>query len=1222
MLNIHYKYRIMILFIILFLIAIPVAQADNTEKVQFDYGVRLYQEKLYDLAAIQFQSFVEKYQNSPDVEQAQYLLGESYFYTGLYDDAQKAYLDLLILYPRSSRVQQAYFRLGECLENQNRTDDAVEVYKQVFDRYPSSEKGIEAMFRASSLLMNEKKYQSAVEVTLTILTNSKEGELRSKSLILLGKLYEKQNRPDDAIKTYNQMFSASNPDRYKAEAYFHLGNLYEKIGYYGQSELYLRKTVASKQNELASQASLRLGHLMLLQNEYKKAVVDFQNSTRSDSISVKSEGSYWLGYAQLETGMYQDALTSANSAYQYSSEEVKKYNALLLKGLCLESMNRSSEASILYKILVDTEKNENSICQARKTALLRLARIAYQSESYAEAVAWYHNYLNLDINDLLSEFVLLQIGKIYLFNMTYIEEALQTFRRIWMEYPDSRIVPEARYYFAQCLTLTNRAEEARKNYRLIINMYPASIWADSAEVSIRKIDYEIPVIDSNVLSKLTEYLSTVFQTKKNTDNVLNLGVMAGESFKDWTRSIDLLKYYLRSNPDTSQFARAEYNIGWAYYNLYRRTNLPAYRDSAVIYFNGIHGQWVAEDLTDSAAFFSAELTAEESVQKGIQAFSALIKSNPSVEIAARANNSLSRLYLSVDSLHAAFQSCLELQKSPFANQYDEDVLFRMGQIALRLKNEVLADSLFEKYIEKYPKGKYSADIDLISGNNALKHNQTDQAIYWYEKIRDKYACSRMADSTAILIGTLYLKRGDYTNAKQLYEKLLKKDSLAVVAESVGLPSRQKFKKADILLGLAEADRGLKDYKAAKDKYFQLLKQFPDLHYRIAAHTGLAYIAQAEEEWDRAVDYLKRLSNDYPSDSTAFELGLCYYRLKQYDTAVSVFDKASQLCKDPELRAAISHRAILALLKQNKTSEADVRLNLFEKSFKKVSEYDEYMAEMILETGRSQQKKKNFKIALDLFKKVSGDYKKTSFAPEARLEIGRTYLITNKTDEALEILTDMPKQYPGNPVLAGVYLNLGDQYYRWQQFDNAIESFRKVINEFPDSEENALAMRYLIRVYDSVRMWDSALLLTRQYVERFPHADDILQKKVQIGIFYFDLKDFILAVNQFENILPESDAETEAEIQYWIGKSYYEMGQFEKAIYEFLKVKYIARPTKLPWATTALYEAGLAYIKLKKPDYAIKLFEKIIQTEGAASDLGRIAQQKINELEKTKELNEN
>ena len=103
-----------------------------------------------------------------------------------------------------------------------------------------------------------------------------------------------------------------------------------------------------------------------------------------------------------------------------------------------------------------------------------------------------------------------------------------------------------------------------------------------------------------------------------------------------------------------------------------------------------------EDLTDSAAFFSAELTAEESVQKGIQAFSALIKSNPSVEIAARANNSLSRLYLSVDSLHAAFQSCLELQKSPFANQYDEDVLFRMGQIALRLKNEVLADSLFEK----------------------------------------------------------------------------------------------------------------------------------------------------------------------------------------------------------------------------------------------------------------------------------------------------------------------------------------------------------------------------------------------------------------------------------------------------------------------------------------------------------------------------------------------
>ena len=56
-------------------------------------------------------------------------------------------------------------------------------------------------------------------------------------------------------------------------------------------------------------------------------------------------------------------------------------------------------------------------------------------------------------------------------------------------------------------------------------------------------------------------------------------------------------------------------------------------------------------------------------------------------------------------------------------------------------------------------------------------------------------------------------------------------------------------------------------------------------------------------------------------------------------------------------------------------------------------------------------------------------------------------------------------------------------------------------------------------------------------------------------------------------------------------------------------------TKLPWAATALYEAGQCYLKLDQPDKAKKIFRKIVLQEGAASDLGRIAQKKIDEIEK-------
>jgi len=1218
-----YRYfRKILCFFLLFVLTAfsPGAKSDSIEKEQFNYGIRLYQEKLYDLAALQFQSFVQNFKNSPDVEQAQYLLGESHFFSGQYDSAKKAFLDLMIIFPRSSRVAQAHFRLGECLEKQKKEDEAVEVYKQVYTRYPSAETGVEALFRAAGIQMSQMKYQSGVEAVQTILADKKSGEVRSKALILLGELYSRQNKYDDAIKTYNQLFSVTNPDQYKIEACFHLGDIYERIGYFGESESRFRKAAVSKYSELARQASFRLGRLMMLKDDYVKAISDFNNAIRSDDIYLKSKGLYWLANVYYHTGQYQDALTSVNNAYRLYESEENKCHALFLKGRILGAMKQLSEASAAYQIL--TAKNDKSpdMFQLKKLSLLHLAGIACQTGSFSEAISWYQKYLSLEPNGALSDIVRLQTGKLYFKHMNSLEEALQTFRQVWLHHPESCLVPEAKYYFAHCLLHANRHEEARNNYQSIIKTCPASVWADSAGIFIQKMDSELPVFNRNDLNRLAEYLLNTYPLHENVQPIFNLGKLTGEVFKNWTASINLFQDYLASKPDTSYALQAEYSIGLAYYHLYKGKKISAYRDSASFYLNKVYKNTLAGKDNIRAGLMMADLAAAQSIQKGVDLYKDILTTDPGDTITAQINERLAALYFAADSLGLAKNKTLELKGGILSHDYDEIILFRLGLIGLKQNNITQADSLFKTYLQKYPKGKYAAEIHIILAEKAHRLQQTDTALYWYERIRKHYPCSRYADSTALKIGFLYLKREEFNKALLQYQKMFDEDSIAAVAESAGLSIQRKYDESRILLGMAEANVGLKNYTDAKIRYFQLLRAYPDQHYRIAAYTGLARIAQQEESWERAVDYLNRLNQEHPSDSTGYELGMCYYRLKQYDKAVSVFDKAFQLAKKPEFQAVIAHRTILALLFQNQLSQADVRINLFNKSFRKVEGYNACMAEIILEKGRLQQRKKNFNLALDLFKDVYDDYKKTSFASEARLELGRTCLITNKTDEALDILTEMPERYPDQPVLAKVYLNLGDQYYRWQQFDNAIESFRKVINHFPDSEVTPLAMRYLIRVYDAVRMWDSALLLTRQYIAQYPDAEDNLQKKVQIGIFYFNLKDFILAANHLKNVLPESDPETEAEIQYWIGKSYYELGQFETAIYEFLKVKYIAKPTKLPWATTALYEAGQAYVRLKKPENAIKLFEKIIQTEGAASDLGRIAQQKINELKKQEQIN--
>jgi tetratricopeptide (TPR) repeat protein len=209
---------------------------------------------------------------------------------------------------------------------------------------------------------------------------------------------------------------------------------------------------------------------------------------------------------------------------------------------------------------------------------------------------------------------------------------------------------------------------------------------------------------------------------------------------------------------------------------------------------------------------------------------------------------------------------------------------------------------------------------------------------------------------------------------------------------------------------------------------------------------------------------------------------------------------------------------------------------------------------------------------------------------------------------------MASKYAGQPVVSRVYLNLGDHYYRSNQFDNAMLAFKKAMDDTSNLEVFSDAQRYLIRVYQALQLPDAALAMARDYLRRFPDAEDAFQKKIQIGINYQELKEYDRAIDQFRRLRTVADAENQAEIQYWIGKTYYQMGQFASAVHEFIKVKYQCPPTTLPWAATALYEAGLAYLRLHKPSEARQMFEKIVQTEGATSDLGRIARQRIDAID--------
>ena len=88
-----------------------------------------------------------------------------------------------------------------------------------------------------------------------------------------------------------------------------------------------------------------------------------------------------------------------------------------------------------------------------------------------------------------------------------------------------------------------------------------------------------------------------------------------------------------------------------------------------------------------------------------------------------------------------------------------------------------------------------------------------------------------------------------------------------------------------------------------------------------------------------------------------------------------------------------------------------------------------------------------------------------------------------------------------------------------------------------------------------------------------------------------------------------------EIQFYIGDAYFQTGQYENAIAEYVKIPLLSRKTKLQWEASALYYSGQAYEKLGRIDDAKRMYAEIVKRPGIDVVLKKEAQKRIKEIEK-------
>jgi tetratricopeptide (TPR) repeat protein len=1216
------------------------------EQRDFDYGERLFREGLYELSAIQFETFPDRYPTSPKSPDAQWMAAESLFRLKRFDAAREAYLRYILRFPDAKNPDLAQFRMAECFDHSGRTGAASQSYWQVYILYPKSRWAGESILRCASLAAQSDSLARSETVLRTILEMPGYPESRPKAVFLLSDILRRRNRPDEAVRILKPMASrpARDPDR--IEASIRLGTVFSEIGDWSPAKDQFRGILASPgvPDSLRRIAGFRLGRIEALTGDHADACQSFEACIATGAAEADGDDiRWWLGLSLAASGRESEALKVFQ---EVDPSGPRGPSAAFEAAMGLVRMNRLDEAESAFTPLA-----EHAPAAIRVLSLLALADAQCRRGSFMRASASYGRFLSEFPGDPSSDRVLLRKAVLDMEMNGRPEEAFESLERLWNAFPASICIPESQFRYAGMLARLGRTEESRLLLRRLITHQPFSSWADSAGAFLERIEWTVPLQGTGLAGALAPILNASFGTPSPSFEY-DLGLFYFDSLKDYNAARSRLLSWLRNTPDSSRADSAWFRIAEGYFRRAVLERNPHLFDSARSSLGHIRPGPLTSPLVIRCRLMEYRIAAGRGSLDADRWIADLPPSCLSDPVEETRLFSLARSALSIDSIATAERILALIPTRPqggFGDGSAGAALLR-AMIESRRDRIETADSLLDRLCAAgVPPSVRSASC-WMRGRRAEIGGRVKEAASLYRKAGGHPFFLADGDSVLLSLGNALLESGEPAEAALVFEKVLASDSVSASCARLGLGGGGYTRRPVILRRLAEAYIAGREIEKARKTLLRYGAAVPGPEGRRILWTALSSLAEAEHQDETARFFLYRCASSDSSDAGWAKLADLDYRLGRYEDAVTGYARAADAARSESLKAGMTVGQIASLFRLDRLAEGESARKAFESRFKSDPSFREMQAEIRLEQGMALTRNKSFEQAVECFENVR-DSRKSALVPRAEMEHGRALLLMNRTDKGLGLLTDLIRQYAEDPILPEIYLILGEHYLRSGQTDNALAAFKKALadslnlsastspaarrggsernsnissRQIEDSPPLAAgsfnpavgreAARQCIRLYEGLQMTDAAIALTKRYLARFPGAEDAFAKKIRLGIYYYELKEYERAVEQLRSLQPESEPVNEAEIQYWIGKCYAEMGRFDEAIFEFLKVKYLCPPTQLPWASTALYEAGMAYLRLQRPDSARQMFTRIVQSEGASSDLGRIAKQRADAIE--------
>lgn len=1199
----------------------------------FGYAQKLFDEKMYDIAIATLKQFIQDSPTDGRCAEAQYKVAEGYYALNDFKRAYEEYLTFSTRYFNAPNVEQGYVRMGECLERTNQYEEAAKRYfwgAKNFYRQPDI--ALTFYVKAGELYLkanDKKRARDVFEQAIKLFPNT-DGEYRS--CYYLGIIIWEEHQSLEALRILEQVVQKCNNISIRYDAELKLGQYYSEINNQTAAlESYEKAIKDAPENSPAlATAQYHAGLVLMQSGRGGEAIGRLENAARISGLSdsLRQRLLVAIGESYLAGG-------DANKAVNYLKDIESKITVTSVMWVLRAAQGEAARSQGNVTVAMSFyDKMLRQACMEVPPPLKIINQTIndiiemFSRQGNPYGAAQYADYILLqtlrsnDVNHYL------KVGKLYETTKSY-GAAAQIYQVGYSRFPESPFADDLLISVGRCQEAEGLYEKALITYRDALAQFPGC----DSEQEIREKEQILEhfYVRSNqgvVSGNRSAAISALINENRSADQMLELGRSFAQNDKDF---VSALVCYHKAQALSG--GRVNGNLAFGMAEAYDRLSEWAHfvkderrasscRDSAlVLYQNAIQERVLQPDF-DVARLRLSELSVEQS--GGIIAAASLAQKYFSVlakdetfhfKDAAIFRVNQSSLSAGTIPFEETIQELRKFTVSYMNSPYRSQALFLIGEAYYQHHQIAEAISGLEAYVVEYPRGQYAPRALFLQGKCYLEQNSPQDVIFTFKRLTNQFNYSVYADSAAEALADMYQRVGEKKKALDIYLELFKKYQTLPPLPSDGSMAQT----AGLSMKILDLYQEMRQPQEAAFFIKQLLADKPTGSDAEPLYFRLAELYQNIGRLNEAVDKYLMLCRLYPSGTYVYRARMAvselYVQLRDVPAAIKQLDEAASVAVTEDEKAAVISLHGVCRFQSDQLAEGTKFLDGLEKNYRRVENYANYWSRLSLELGIVYYRKMDYKKALDIFKDTYSKAEKSKYGPEAAMWVGMVLRSQSKINDALKILNDMAVRYRDDPVLPQVYKAIGTLYSSIEDFPNAVVWFKRAVDETKGKAPDREAFNKLIQSYKVIGYYDAELRALREYLELFPDSEDILNKKVEIGLALISIGSYREAIDYYYTLLPEADVDTETEIAFQLGEAYKALGLKEQAISEYLKVKFYDKSTnKLPWKSTALKRISELYEQLGYNDEAIKYLKEIIVIEGASSQFGQSAQSKIDRLQ--------